>query len=412
MQSKRLSFPNAQGQQLSARLDLPPDEEPVACAIFAHCFTCTKNLKAVNNISHALTQQGVAVLRFDFTGLGGSEGEFADTNFSTNVDDLVAAAEFLESEMEPPSILIGHSLGGAAVLCAAARIPAAKAVATIAAPADPAHVQKLLQSSEQQIRETGEAQVLLSGRPFTIKKQFLDDLAQASADHAIANLKKALLVLHSPVDNVVGIENASQIYTAAKHPKSFLSLDQADHLLTDEADSRYVGAMIATWAEKYIDVPQRQRKAVQPDTEGVMDNRVVVRTEGGYRTDIIASGHSLIADEPESLGGTNQGATPYDYLMASLGACTSITLRMYADRKEWPMEAVTVRLRHEKLHAKDCAACESESGKVDRIEREIQFTGPLDSEQIERLLQIADKCPVHRTLHSETVVETTLKVET
>jgi len=409
MQSKRLSFPNHDGHALSARLDLPPDGDPIACALFAHCFTCTKNLKAINNISHALTQEGIAVLRFDFTGLGGSEGDFAETNFSTNVADLVAAAEFMESEMEAPSILIGHSLGGAAVLSAASRIPGAKAVATIAAPADPAHVKGLLQSSAEEIRETGEAEVLLAGRPFTIKKQFLDDLEQAQAEQAIANLKKALLILHSPIDNTVGIENASEIFTAAKHPKSFLSLDEADHLLTNEADSLYVGAMIATWAEKYIDVPQRQRKAIQPDTEGVMDERVVVRTEQGYRSDIIASGHSLIADEPEAVGGTNQGPTPYDYLLAGLGSCTSITLRMYADRKEWPMEAVTVRLRHEKLHAKDCEECESESGKIDRIEREIELTGPLDDDQVQRLLEIADKCPVHRTLHSEIVVKTALR---
>lgn len=409
MRSQKLTFTNHAGQQLSARLDLPPDGNPIACALFAHCFTCTKNIKAAGNISRALTQQGIAVLRFDFTGLGESEGEFEETTFSHNIDDLVAAAEYMEETFEAPSILIGHSLGGAAVLCAAARIPGAKAVATIAAPADPGHVRHLLRSSEEEISAQGEAEVLLAGRPFTIKKAFLDDLEEAHTEHSIAKLKKALLVLHSPLDNTVGIENASEIFAAAKHPKSFLSLDHADHLLTDEADSLYAGSMIAAWAVKYIDVPQTVRKGIDTETAGTMDERVVVRTESGYRSDIIASGHSLIADEPESVGGTNQGPTPYDYLLAALGSCTSITLRMYADRKEWPMEAVTVRLRHAKVHAKDCAECESQSGKVDRIERELEFTGPLSDDQIARLVEIADKCPVHRTLHSEIVVETGLK---
>jgi putative redox protein len=409
MRSQKLSFANRAGQQLSARLDLPPDGEPVACALFAHCFTCTKNLKAAGNISHALTQRGIAVLRFDFTGLGASEGDFAETTFSHNIEDLVVAAEYMEEQFEAPSILIGHSLGGSAVLAAAERIPGAKAVATIGAPADPAHVRHLLRSSEEEIRTHGEATVLLAGRPFTIRKEFLDDLEEAHAKHTIANLKKALLVLHAPLDNTVGIDNAAEIFTAAKHPKSFLSLDDADHLLSNEEDSLYAGAMIAAWAVKYIDSPQTVRKGIRVETEGEMDERVVVRTESGYRSDIIASGHNLIADEPESVGGTNQGPTPYDYLLAALGSCTSITLRMYADRKKWPMETVTVRLSHAKLHAKDCAECESKAGKVDRIERELEFTGPLDEEQIARLVEIADKCPVHRTLHSEIFVKTMVK---
>ncbi len=405
MRSTKLQFQGSQGNLLSAQLDLPVDGSPMAYALFAHCFTCTKNLKAVAYISRALTRQRIGVLRFDFTGLGDSEGDFADTNFSSNVGDLVAAARFLEADYAAPRILIGHSLGGAAVLQAAAKIPACRAVATIGAPADPKHVKRLLHDHAHVIAEKGEAMVTLEGRDFKIKKQFLDDLERPRMAAIIKNLKKALLIFHSPVDQIVGIENAAGIFKAARHPKSFVSLDRADHLLTDPADAEYVGIVTAAWARKYMGRPAAE-KALKPP----VDPRVTARIgRSGFRTEIMANGLSLVADEPLAVGGTNTGPTPYDYLTAGLGACTAMTLRMYADRKKWPLEEVVVHLSHAKVHAADCQACESKEGRVDRIEREVTLVGDLDEAQQQRLLEIADRCPVHRTLKSEIMIDTHLK---
>lgn len=403
MNSQKIRFPNNTGEMLSARLDSPTNQ-PIAYAIFAHCFTCTKNLRAVSHIAQALNEAQIAVLRFDFTGLGESEGDFSDTNFTSNTDDLVAAAEFMANEYSAPQLLVGHSLGGAAVLQAAARIPSVKAVATIGAPAEPSHVTHMLTDARDTIEQHGEAEVSLAGRPFKIKKQFLDDLEQVTMTDTIRTLKRALLVLHAPLDQTVGIDNAATIFQTAKHPKSFISLDSADHLLSNPADSRYAGAMIAAWAERYLATP-----AANEDVPVLKEGgKVIVHTQSGYRSDIFASGHALIADEPISVGGTDLGPNPYDYLLGSLGSCTAITLRMYADRKGWPMESVTVKLKHSKVHAQECEECESESGKVDIIDRELQFSGPLDTEQIARLTEIADKCPVHRSLHTETQVRTTV----
>lgn len=407
MNYHHITFDNGRGQLLAARIDLPVDEVPIAWALFAHCFTCGKDLKALGNIAAALNRKRIAVMRFDFTGLGESAGKFADTTFTSNVEDLIAAANYLAAEHQAPSILIGHSLGGAAVLQAAAQIPSAKAVATIGAPARPEHITHLLRTSLQEIEEGGAADVEIAGRTFTIRKQFLNDLEGANIEPHIANLGRALLVMHSPLDNVVGIENAAQIFGAAKHSRSFVSLDTADHLLTDDADSLYAGSIIGAWATRYVQVPDSVVRA-----EGdPADNRIVVFTgESGYRTDILANGHSLVADEPIAVGGANTGPTPYDYLVSALGACTSMTLRMYADLKQWPLEGITVRLRHSKVHKQDSEKdAEGKGEKIDLIEREIELHGVLGDEQKKRLMQIADRCPVHRTLYGEVQVKTTMK---
>ncbi len=401
MPSKKLHFENPAGDNLAARLDLPDGESPCAFALFAHCFTCSKDLRAVGAISRALNRHGIAVLRFDFTGLGESEGDFADTNFSSNIDDLVVAADFLTEHYEAPRILVGHSLGGAAVLQAAHRLDSVQAVSTIAAPYDPEHVTRHLEDAVEDIKAKGEARITLAGRTFTIRKQFLDDLAATKMEESIQTLGRALLVFHSPVDRTVGVDNAGRIFQAAKHPKSFVSLDDADHLLTDRADAEYVGVVLGAWAEKYVD-----RSQSEPE---MPDGGVTTRTGEAYRTDIQAGRHSLVGDEPEEVGGDDSGPTPYDLLLSALGSCTGMTLRMYADRKEWPLEETIVRLSHEKIHAEDCESCETEQGKIDHIEREIEVRGALTDAQRQRLLEIANKCPVHRTLHSEVEVQSSLR---
>lgn len=408
MNTKRITFPNAKGERIAARLELPEDEQPLAFALFAHCFTCSKDLKAVVNISRALSSKRIAVLRFDFTGLGESEGDFSATTFSSEVSDLVAAARFLEREYEAPRLLIGHSLGGAAVLAAAADIPSTTAVVTIAAPFDPANLRRLLGVTTEQIEQSGQATVSISGREFTIRKSLLDDLESQQPPETLRRLNAALLVMHSPSDQVVGIENATDIYRAAPHPKSFISLDSADHLLSDARDSRYAGGIIATWASRYLELPDTSNPSRTPPE--VIDNRVTARTAvDAFRTELFANGFPLIADEPVEFGGGNEGPSPYEYLLAALGACTGMTLRAYAHSKGWPLEDVVVRLSHKKVHAEDCRDCDEKGGQIDSIERELEFHGELDEAQRQRLLDIAGRCPVHRTLTGEVRIETTLR---
>ncbi|WP_420996753.1 alpha/beta fold hydrolase [Cupriavidus sp. 30B13] len=402
MEAQRLQFPGSDGQQLAARLDLPAG--PVrAFALFAHCFTCGKDVLAATRIAQALTEHGIGVLRFDFTGLGGSGGDFANTNFSSNVADLLAAADYLRQHHRAPALLIGHSLGGAAVLAAAQGVPEAKAVVTIAAPSDPGHVVGLFGDQAARIAAEGEAEVQLAGRPFRIKRQFLEDVGEQKLLDSVSRLRRALLVMHAPQDATVGIDNATQIFIAAKHPKSFVSLDRADHLLTRKEDAIYVANTIAAWSQRYLGTETLDMPPAVAE-EGFV--RVEEAHIGKYQQRIAAGPHRLVADEPVSFGGLNGGPAPYDLLLAGLGACTSMTMRMYADRKGWPLEHVAVSLRHEKIHAADCADCATTEGKIDWIEREITIQGPLDDAQRAALMEIADKCPVHRTLHSEVVIRT------
>jgi len=401
--SEKLTFTGADGAELAARLDLPAGA-PRAYALFAHCFTCTKDIFAAARIAAGLAEQGIAVLRFDFTGLGHSQGEFANTNFSSNVADLLRAADYLRETRAAPKIVIGHSLGGAAVLAAAPDMPEAVAVATIGAPAEPAHVQHLFQQARPEIEAKGEAEVLLAGRPFRIRKQFLEDIEKQKLAAAIGSMRKALMVFHAPRDATVGIENAGEIFQAAKHPKSFVSLDDADHLLSRKQDAVYVATVLAAWASRYLDPPEEvEALRAAPGTVVVQETG-----EGRFTQRIAAGKHALRADEPADFGGNDTGPTPYDLLLAGLGACTSMTMRMYAARKRWPLERVTVTLHHEKIHAEDCADCETKEGRIDRIARSLAFEGELDEAQQAKLLEIADKCPVHRTLESEVLVETVL----
>ncbi len=375
-----------------------PRDAPLAYALFAHCFTCGKDVLAAKRIATALAAKGIAVLRFDFTGLGSSEGDFANSTFTSNVADLVRAADHLRETRQAPAILIGHSLGGAAILAAAGQIPDAKAVVTIAAPSDPAHVTHLFKDRIEDIRQHGKVEVQLAGRPFHITSEFLDDIAEHSLMAKVTKLHKALLIMHSPTDDTVGIDNATQIFVAAKHPKSFVSLAGADHLLSGKRDAAYVADVISAWAERYVDLASPEQPAASDAPRKV----VVSETRNGKFQQTVSVGpHRLVADEPLAAGGDDSGPGPYDYVLAGLGACTSMTMRMYADRKSLPLERVTVTLNHSKIHAADCAECETKVGMLDQIERVITIEGTLDAEQRAKLMEIADKCPVHRTLTSE-----------
>lgn len=403
VRSEKVTFTGAQGETLAARLDLPSDE-PRAYALFAHCFTCSKDVFAAARISQGLADRGFAVLRFDFTGLGGSSGDFANTNFSSNVADLIAAAAFLRTEYSAPQLLVGHSLGGAAVLAAAFDIESVRAVATIGAPADVAHVAHNFGASIDAIERDGVADVSLGGRPFTIKKQFLDDVRAQRLEDRLSGMRAAVLVFHAPRDEVVGIENAGQIFAAAKHPKSFVSLDDADHLLTSRSDARYVARVLSAWASRFVE--ETPRPSLPLALPGPAQTVQVSETRRGkFQQQVVAGSHSFLADEPASVGGGDTGPTPYDLLAAALGTCTTMTLRMYAAHKGLPLDHVQVDVSHAKVHAEDCMECgEGREGRIDRFERLITVAGDLSEEQRIRLLEIADRCPVHKTLEKSSVV--------
>jgi len=423
----QIEFAGSTGVRLAGRLDRPASA-PRAFVLFAHCFTCSKDSLATSRISHALVARGFAVLRFDFTGLGGSDGDFANTDFSSNIADLLAAVDWLRSTHQAPSILIGHSLGGAAVLAAASRVPEAVAVVTMGAPFEPAHVTKLLAPALPALAASGEAEIDLAGRRFRIRRELIEDLERSRNDDAIGHLNKALLVMHSPVDATVDIDNARRIFEAARHPKSFVSLVDADHLLTRKRDAQYVADVLAAWASRYLPaeaalftlqppgsaVPapaDTQQPALMAATALVPGVRVDSVQGAAFAQSVASGRHRLLGDEPPSVGGTDLGPSPYDFLLAALGTCTSMTLGMYARAKALPLTAVSVELSHSKIHAADCAACETRDGKVDRIERIVTLEGDLTDAQRAKLLEIADKCPVHRTLHAEVSIVTVLAAD-
>ncbi|MDR9400482.1 MAG: alpha/beta fold hydrolase [Psychroflexus sp.] len=404
MKSKTVTFKNKNNDTLKGKIELPVDQHAHSFALFAHCFTCSKNLKAVKNISKALTAEGFGVLRFDFTGLGQSEGDFEDTNFSHNVSDLIDAAEYLEQNYCAPALLIGHSLGGAAVIQAASMLNHIKAIATIGSPYEPKHVQKLLKDDIETIRQKGEAKVDLGGRTFTIKKQFLDDLENQTNASILKNLKKPLLIMHSPQDATVNIENAEKLYRDAFHPKSFISLDGADHLLmNNDADATYVGNSIAAWATRYLSMEEKNRI---PDAHekvvGVLD------ADDTFTTDLKLGNHYVKADEPEDIGGNDFGPNPFEFVSGGLAACTAMTIKMYSNRKEWDVQQIKVFVDHYKESRQDD---KGKTQKVDIFKRDITLEGDLDEKQRQRLIEIANKCPVHRTLHNDVVVLTQERTE-
>lgn len=379
-----------------------PDQNISSFALFAHCFTCGKDIATASRIARALTAKGIAVLRFDFTGLGSSDGDFSNTNYSSNVDDLKAAADFLKQNYQAPKLLIGHSLGGAAVLSVAHNLPEVKAIATIGAPHEAKHVIHNFAADVNTINQEGEAKVTLGHRKFLIKKQFIDDLEQYES--RIGSLKKALLVMHSPVDNTVKITEAEKIYKDAKHPKSFVSLDNADHLVSNKDDAEYIATTIAAWASRYIE-PSLEDKSEQVFPGGHV---YVEEKDHKFAQNVYSDSHHWLADEPTSVGGNNTGPDPYEHLLAALGTCTSMTIRMYADRKKWPLNNIGINLYHERSYSKDCQHCDEAPQQIDYLNRDINLEGGLTDEQRDKLLEIADKCPVHKTLHNHLVVNTKL----
>lgn len=406
--SQLIKIANRNNEMLSAIIERPPVSTQGKMAVLAHCFTCGKNLRAARFISDSLVSRGFTVLRFDFTGLGQSSGDFAQTSFTANLDDLVSVATWLTENEQPPTLLVGHSLGGAAVVHAAANIPSVRAVATVGAPFDPAHVSHLFPLGAEELADEDTVDLNLGAHPVKISGHFVRDLQQHNASEVARNLRCALLVMHSPIDAIVGVDNASSLFTAAKHPKSFVSLDNADHLLTKEADARYAGETIAAWAGRYLTTAA---STVETEEQGVAR----ISNEEGFTTQMLFGGHAFLADEPQSLGGENLGPSPYDLINAGLGACTAMTLKMYARRKNIPFDDITVHLNHKRRRVDDVEACMAgevdadQQGNFDQFERLIEITGNVTDEQRQRMLEIADRCPVHRSMERRSTIITKLR---
>jgi uncharacterized OsmC-like protein/pimeloyl-ACP methyl ester carboxylesterase len=402
MKSTKLKIVNRKGLTLNAHLELPANQKPNYYAIFAHCFTCSSSLSAVRNVSRALTQDGFAVVRFDFTGLGRSEGEFADSHFSANVEDLLDVHGYMAEHYDAPSLLVGHSLGGAAVLVAASKIEAIKAVATVGAPATVGHVKHLFSHQVEDIKDEGNIEVNIGGRPFVINEDFIAEFNKTDLPAIVKNLRKPLLIMHSPFDKIVGIENAEQLYHKAHHPKSFVTLDGADHLLTEEKDSQYVGDVIGTWAKRYF--PKVENGMLNTEGEQLVGHLNSI--EDNFTTSIQTKNHSFIADEPLSIGGSDFGPSPYEYLNAALASCTVMTLKLYAERKQWDLKEVFVYVSHSRKHSDDLQVDVEKPKYLDHISKKLKFVGNLDAKQKERLKEIASRCPVHKTMTSKVIFET------
>lgn len=404
MKSEKLKITNRKGLVLNAQLELPANQKPNYYAIFAHCFTCSSSLSAVRHVSRALTQDGFAVVRFDFTGLGRSEGEFADSHFSANVEDLLDVHAYMAEHYQAPSLLVGHSLGGASVLVVASKLDSVKAVATIGAPATVTHVKHLFSHGIDAIETHGEAEVNIGGRPFKINKDFVEEFDKTDLPAVVKRMRKPLLIMHSPFDKIVGVDNAKQLYDNAKHPKSFVTLDDADHLLTQEKDSQYVGEVIGTWAKRYF--PKVENTMLSTEGEQLVGYLNIV--EDHFTTSIQTKNHTFIADEPTSIGGSDFGPSPYEYLNASLASCTVMTLKMYAQRKQWDLREVFVYISHSRKHSDDLQVDVEKPKYLDYISKKLKFIGNLDTAQKERLKEIASRCPVHKTIASEVIFETQL----
>lgn len=402
MNSQKLKIENRKGLLLNAHLELPANQKPNYYAIFAHCFTCSSSLSAVRHISRALTQDGFAVVRFDFTGLGRSEGEFTDSHFSANVEDLIDVHQYMSQHFEAPSLLVGHSLGGAAVLVAASQLDTIKAVATVGAPAHVGHVKHHFSHGIEAVKEKGEVEINIGGRPFKINQEFVEAFDKTDLPAVVKSLKKPLLVMHSPFDKIVGVENAKLIYDSAFHPKSFVSLDDADHLLMAEKDSAYVGDVIGTWAKRYF--PKVENKMLDTQGEQLVGRLNII--EDNFTTSIQTKNHTMVADEPVSIGGSDFGPSPYEYLNAALAACTVMTLKMYAERKKWDLQEVYVYISHSRKHSDDLNIQVDKPKYLDHISKKLKFVGKLDEQQKERLKEIASRCPVHKTIASQVIFNT------
>ncbi|WP_026776592.1 bifunctional alpha/beta hydrolase/OsmC family protein [Polaribacter sp. Hel_I_88] len=402
MNTVRLEIENRKGLKLQAYLELPANQKPNHFAIFAHCFSCNSNFNAVKNISRSLSNHGFGVLRFDFTGLGKSEGEFTESHFSANVDDLIDVNNYLAKHYKAPELLVGHSLGGAAVIVAASKLENVKAIATVGAPSTVNHVTHLFSHGLEDIPEKGEIEVNIGGRPFKINQDFVRNFSKTDLPKITKDLRKPLLVIHAPFDKIVGIDNAQEIYTNAMHPKSFISLDDADHLLSNKTDSIYVGNMIGTWVDKYF--PQEENKMMQTDGEQLVAHLNLL--EDNFTTSIQTKKHTFIADEPATIGGDDFGPSPYDFLSAGLAACTVMTLKMYAQRKKWDLQEVFAYITYSKKHSDDLGLDVDKPTRLDHLQKKLKLVGNLDDKQIKRLKEIASKCPVHKTLLSTTIIDT------